>query len=158
MANTTRCTWTDIFGEVETQLHKDYWISQLDWKSESFNEGFLWLTWFWLFWVLGTMALKDTPDIGNYPTYNNHSSFTSMLYSLKSFKWMFTALITNQKISLRLEYQKGNEENDQLKECEPNIITWIPQRDSAKISKNSTVVPYILISFWESDRKCGTDC
>ena len=40
---------------------------------------------------MGIMAPKRTPDIGNYPAYNNHSSLPGVLFSLKSFKCIFTA-------------------------------------------------------------------
>ena len=33
-----------------------------------------------------TIALKYTPDSGNYPAYNNHNSLPGTLYSLRSFK------------------------------------------------------------------------
>lgn len=37
------------------------------------------------------MCLKLTADIGNCPVYNNHSSLVGALYSLKSFKCVFSA-------------------------------------------------------------------
>ena len=40
---------------------------------------------------LGMMAPKFTPDIGNHPAYNNHSSLPGVLYTLKSFKCMLVA-------------------------------------------------------------------
>ena len=52
------------------------------------------------------------------------------MYSLKTFKYMFAA--TKQMISLRLEHQKRNKENDQLKSCEPEgmaceLSQWFSQ-------------------------------
>lgn len=66
------------------------------------------------------MALKYTPDIGNYPPYNNHSVLLGTLCSLKNFK----CITTKQMISLRLGHERRNEKNDQLKECEPEIMTY----------------------------------
>ena len=37
------------------------------------------------------MAPKCTLDNGNYPVYNNHSGLPGILYSLKTFKCIFTA-------------------------------------------------------------------
>lgn len=87
------------------------------------------------------MALKCTPDIRNYPVYNNHNSLPGALYSLKTFKRMFAATSHQAKIFLRLEHQQKNEENDQ------KYMNYEDHRDSAKrpndlwtphkISKNS---------------------
>lgn len=39
-------------------------------------------------------------------------------------------------MEIRLECQKMNEESDQLKNCEPEVMTyWIPQRFSQKKKK-----------------------
>lgn len=59
-------------------------------KGNSFSRVFLWRIWFWLSWGLRTMVLKYTPNIDNYSAYNNHDN-PPALYSLKSFKYMFTA-------------------------------------------------------------------
>lgn len=37
------------------------------------------------------MVLKYTPNIDNYSAYNNHNNPPVALYSLESFKYMFTA-------------------------------------------------------------------
>jgi len=57
------------------------------------------------------MVSKYTPDIGNYPGYNNHSSLPEALYSLKSFKFMFTATShhannVSENIMLEMEQKK----------------------------------------------------
>lgn len=58
-----------------------------------------------------------------------------MLHSLKSFKHMFAAANHKQMISLRLEHQKRNEENDCLKNCKPEVMAYeLSQRISKKMS------------------------
>lgn len=58
------------------------------------------------------MALKCTPHIGNYSVYNKRNSLLGVPYSLKSFKYKFPATASKQMISLRLECQKRNKENN----------------------------------------------
>lgn len=41
------------------------------------------------------MTPKGISNIGNYPTYNNHNSLLSTLYSLKGFQYVFT--VTNHQ-------------------------------------------------------------
>lgn len=75
------------------------------------------------------MTPKFTPNVGNYPVYNNHNKLLGALYSHKSFKGMFAAA-NCQMISLRLEYRKRNEGNDQVRKCESEVVTCECHRDS----------------------------
>ena len=69
------------------------------------------------------MAPKGTPDIKNFPAYNNHNSLPGMLYSLKSFKCMFAAPNHQTNDLPKPGISERNEENDQLKKREPEVMT-----------------------------------
>ena len=51
---------------------------------------------------------------------------------LKALNACCQLLTTKQMISLRLEHQKGNKKYDQLKNCEPEVVTCEYHRDSTK--------------------------
>lgn len=86
-----------------------------------------------LIWVLGITALKCTPNIGSFPAFNNHSRLPGTPHPFKSFKCVFVATDQQGNISLRLEPQKSNE-NDQLRDCEPEVVACKYHRRSAKSS------------------------
>lgn len=94
---------------------------------------FLWLTWFWLVWVLGTIGLKCTTNIKNYPAYSYHKNFPSTFYALISFKCIVTA--TNQANDLPKTgmSEKKQRMTDRLKDGEPEAVT-LSITDEAKIS------------------------
>lgn len=85
--------------------------------------------------VSGTVAPKCTPSVGNYPVYR-YSDLPGVLYSPESFKRMSAA--TKQTISLRLEWQQRNKENDQLQNCEPEVMTRECHRESEKPKTNES--------------------
>lgn len=73
VANSTCPTWTDSSGQVETQLRKI--TEQASWLKRWFLQHGLSLTYLILLGLgLGGHGSTCTPDIGNYPAYNNHSS------------------------------------------------------------------------------------
>lgn len=83
----SRSTWINTSEKTETQLRK---ITEqaICLRKATPSMGSL------TYRILIGLGLRDpkyTPDNGNYPTYNNHSSLPDMLYSLKSFKCMFSA-------------------------------------------------------------------
>lgn len=69
------------------------------------------------------MAPKCTPNIGNYLAYNNHNHVLECCILSKVLNTCSQPLTTKQMISLRLQHQKMNEENDRLKEQEPEAVT-----------------------------------
>ena len=75
------------------------------------------------------MVLKCTPNIENYRAYYNHNSTCCVVFSQNPLNACLQLLTTKQMISLRLEHQKKNEENDQLKDYEPGTVTCECHRD-----------------------------
>ena len=79
------------------------------------------------------MTPKCTPDFGNRPAYHSHSSPPGVLCSFRIVKWMVVAA-HHQANVLRLECQKRNEEDGQLKISKPEAVTCEYHRDSVKMS------------------------
>lgn len=132
MANTTCCTWVTLLQKLRLS-----YIRSLN-KSVGLRKWLLpWgisLTyWILICLVLGTMALKCTPDIGNYPTYNNRSSLPHVLYSLKSFKWMFKASNHQANHFPKNTMLERNKENNWMWIRSHDL--WMPHRDSAKTGR-----------------------
>ena len=74
------------------------------------------------------MALKCTPNIGNYPAYNNHNNLHGALSSLKGFTCMF-AVAKYQASDLRQEFLKRNKKDNRLEICEPKVMDRKYNRD-----------------------------
>lgn len=121
--NTTCYTWVNASGEVKTQLCKI--TEQTTWlKIVTFSAGCFFdlrdFDWFgsWGPWVWGALQTLGIIML-----------IVVIIISLvcfifpKALNARFQPLTTKQMISLKLECQKRNGENKQLKNCEPEIMT-----------------------------------
>lgn len=81
------------------------------------------------------MAPKRPPNIVNYPVDYHHNNLPGVLYSLKSFKYMFTAANHQIKAFPNTRTSEKEQENDRLKDCEPEASQdlWISQGLSKNI-------------------------
>nr|XP_044611139.1 syncytin-A-like isoform X2 [Equus asinus]XP_044611140.1 syncytin-A-like isoform X2 [Equus asinus] len=115
VANTICCTWINTSGEVETQLHKiteqATWLMKVTASVRSFFELFD-FDWFgswgpWLQSVLQTLGIILLIMI----------IVISLMCCIlsKGLNACLQPLTTRKMISLRLEHQKRNKENDQPK-------------------------------------------
>ena len=120
MANTICCTWINTSGEVETQLHKiteqATWLMKVTASVRSFFELFD-FDWFgswgpWLQSALQTLGIILLIMI----------IVISLMCCIlsKGLNACLQPLTTRKMISLRLEHQKRNKENDQPKK----MWTW----------------------------------
>ena len=89
VTNTTWYICINTFGKAETQLHKipeqAAWLKRVTPSLGSFFGRYT----LWLVCVFGTVALKSTPNTGNYPADNNYRNLPGALYWPDSFKLMF---------------------------------------------------------------------
>ena len=97
------------------------WSKLLGLKSDSFNGVFLSLTYYMLLIVLGLWSAPQTLGMILHITITAVSLVCSMLSNTLSA--CLQSLIIKQMISLRLEHQRRNEANDQLKNCESEVMT-----------------------------------
>lgn len=67
------------------------------------------------------MALKCTPNIRNYPAYNNQSNLSGVLYSFMTFKSMLIAA-NHHADDLPKTGMLEKEQREWFKNCEPEII------------------------------------
>ena len=74
------------------------------------------------------MAPKCTPNIGNYPAYNNHNTLCGALSSLKGLTCMF-AVAKYQANDLRPEFLKRNKKDNRLEICELKGVDCKYNRD-----------------------------
>ena len=132
VAITTCCTWINLSGEIETQLHKIIgqatWFKKVTASKESFFDLFD-FDWFgsWRPWIQSALQILEI-------TLFLIIRIVSLVHCIlsKTLNACLQLLTTKQIISLRLNCQNRNRENDQLRMWTWHCDLQIRQRDSAK--------------------------
>ena len=150
MANITCCSWIKTCGKIEAQVQKiTEWATGL--KRWLLQQGLSWtylilvsLLGPWLWSVLQTFGLTLLITI----------TVISLVHCVlsKAFNACLAVLITKQMFFLRLKSQKGDKENNQLKKCESEVLTYEDHRDSAK---NVMWLPHrgSVKAIWNGDKQ-----
>ena len=130
MANITCCSWINTCGKIEAQVQKiTKWATGL--KRWLLQQGLSW-TYLILVSLLGPWLWSELQTSGI--TLLITITVVSRVHCIlsKAFNACLEVLTTKQMFFLRLKRQKGDKENNQLKKCESEVLTYEDHRDSAK--------------------------